>query len=271
MHEYPDTPIPTEGELARALADAPREDPPPPRARKLVVLVGEDPGPAGDPDYALHDRPDGSAGHRLRLLTGLDSRGYLGTFARLNLRRHWEERWSAPDARRRAEELLPALDGRVAVLLGARVCAAFGVSSRYVAERRAGPGGRRVVLAGAPHPSGRCREDDAVTEGRAFYALLLRWLREDPDPMGFVLGPSRGRLFFATRLSDLAPALDAARSSPRGLPELGDDGQSYLLRAVGDDPPPMPCEGCGRPWPHRGGARRHLCPACSVLASGHGL
>lgn len=114
----------------RVEGEGSRNAAPPPQARKLVVLVGEDPGPRGDPECALYDQPEGCAGHRLRLLAGLRRRDYFDAFARVNLHREWPGRWSAPRARDAARALLPALDGRLAVLLGSRVRDAFGAGGR---------------------------------------------------------------------------------------------------------------------------------------------
>jgi hypothetical protein len=255
----------------------------PPSARKLVVLVGEDPGPRGDPDCALYDQPEGRAGHRLRLLAGLRRRDYFDAFARVNLLREWPGRWSAPRAREAARALLPALDGRLVVLLGSRVRDAFGVAwPRYAfGLLDAGPGRRRVLAAWMPHPSGRCREwnDPArAGEARAFFDLLLGWLSSDPSPHELVLYPGReldgrGRLS-APSLAELAAAarreVAAELGELRGPPTWSARDE-YGVAVSGGSAEPCEAPGCGRPWPTDGRAGRHLCPPCRSAASGHGL
>jgi hypothetical protein len=266
----------------RALKRAPRETAPPADRRKLVVLVGEDPGPSGDPAYALHDAPDGCAGHRLRLLTGLSSADYLSTFARVNLRQRCDSKWSAPAAREAALALLPALDGRVVVLLGAKVRDAFrSPPDKYAFSDHPGPSERRVLLAGMPHPSGLCRDwrdPDKVAEARAFFALTLAWLRDDPAPHDVLQGlrrdvvvADRGCLA-ASSLVELHAEVLSSGAELRGPPRRTADGM--LVRVAIACAPEAPCEGngCGRPWPESPGKRgRHLCPLCSAAGRGHGL
>jgi hypothetical protein len=288
VHEYPETPIPTAEDMARQLADAPRNHAPPPARRKLVVLVGEDPGRRGDPDCALYPLPRGCAGDKLRDLTCLSRRDYLATFVRVNLHREYPGRWSAPRARAAAEALAPALDGRLVVLLGARVREAFGwgIAADMAFEVREPGPGRRLLVATVPHPSGRCRDwnppSDLPAEARAFFSLLLRWLREDAAPLDAVLGARvdpasrpgadlRDGVASAPTLVELLAAVERG-----GLPLLGpprlDAGGARWVRVREEHETREPCGSCGRQWPRWTAERAaHLCPPCRSERSGHGL
>ena len=87
--------------------------------------------------------------------------------------------WRLPDARKRAAEL--AAGDRPLVLLGAKVCQAFGVTFEPFTRttlpwRERGRRGLAAVI--LPHPSGRCRiwgQPAAATRARA----LVRQLRGD--------------------------------------------------------------------------------------------
>lgn len=153
------------------------------RLRNLPVLVGES-NPYFDPslggradDAALYPTPDGSSGDRLCALLGLSRYEYLRRFERSNL---CARKWCLPDARTRAAELAWALHrGEVPalVLLGARVCHAFGVSYRPmepVCEFIPHVLGVVYVI---PHPSGRSRRwgepDDVGPALRRYLAPLL--------------------------------------------------------------------------------------------------
>ncbi len=130
------------------------------------LLVGECNPYGSDPRYALYPLPAGAAGDRLREILGLTLRDYLRRFDRVNL---CTGRWSAVEARRRAVQVWQP--GRPAhILLGAKVCAAWGVPFEPF-TRTPGPGVRIL-----PHPSGRCRvwnEPGAVERARALLADLL--------------------------------------------------------------------------------------------------
>ena len=109
-----------------------------------VTLVGESNPYGGDDYYALYPAPDGCSGHRLCcLILGMDPDDYLEAFGRVNLVRGG---WSV----RAAREAAARLDGRL-ILLGSKVCAAFGLEFKpfHVAPSRPA-----LVL---PHPSGLCR------------------------------------------------------------------------------------------------------------------
>lgn len=113
-----------------------------------ALIVGELNPYGADPRHALFPYPENSAGGRLcRKVMQLEMRDYLARYDRVNL---CVEKWSTPCAKLRADEVKTENAQRVYVLLGSKVCAAFGVPfipfSVY--------GGRYVVL---PHPSGRCR------------------------------------------------------------------------------------------------------------------
>lgn len=123
--------------------------------------------------------PRGAAGDRVRRLLGMTDREYLGAFDRVNLVRLVRRRgpWDAATAAVAAMRLRDRAVGRDFVLLGARVCLAFGVP--YEPFTRPGP--RLWVL---PHPSGRCRAwNDRAAAGRARRLLepLLQGLEKPPD------------------------------------------------------------------------------------------
>lgn len=111
---------------------------------------GED-NPYGlDPRMALFDLPERASGHRLRkIVLGLKRSTYLGSsVARHNL---CMGRWSAPQARQGAQDLLARYPGVPFVLLGRKVAGAFG-------RPDLGPFAMDGLLVSIPHPSGLCRE-----------------------------------------------------------------------------------------------------------------
>lgn len=133
-----------------------------------VVLVGESNPYGADPRFALYPLPPNASGGRLARILGLSDLEYLRAFPRrVNLLTpsayHHPEtppKWSAPKARRRADELLYRTPfGSGLVLLGAKVAAAFRVeyrenlfSVRYSQVGSETP--RRFWVAVIPHPSG---------------------------------------------------------------------------------------------------------------------
>lgn len=135
------------------------------------LLVGEANPYGADPRYALYPLPARASGHRLcTLVMGLGLREYLERFDRVNL---CPGRWSAPVARVRARELLAEQGRARIVLLGSKVCGAFGVPYEpFCAFIRSGDleitwlrevlhyapdlGNARAVVV-LPHPSGICR------------------------------------------------------------------------------------------------------------------
>lgn len=145
---------------------------------ELAVLVGESNPYGGDPRYALYPEPERSAGGRLcRVVLGLTVKEYIRHFRRVNLLT--SARWSAPLARQSARRLVDvaAVDGVPLVLLGAKVCAAFGV------DYDPGSTGMASVLferewrfAVLPHPSGLSRAWNvvgAVCRARAAVRTVL--------------------------------------------------------------------------------------------------
>lgn len=142
------------------------------RATVKPILVGEANPYGGDPRYALYPEPEYSAGGRLcRLIMGLDPREYLRRFDRRNL---CAGKWGSVEARETAAAIgrevsmeyhLRGGPGRVVVLLGSKVCSAFGV--RFEPFTALAQGDCGLVL--LPHPSGLCRlwhEPDAINRAR---------------------------------------------------------------------------------------------------------
>ena len=93
------------------------------------VIVGMNNPLGSDPRHALYPHPAGCAGYRLwKLLeerTGASRSQYLSVFDRRNLlpTREWT---GSREARRAAEAILPDIQGRTILLLGAEVRKAFG-------------------------------------------------------------------------------------------------------------------------------------------------
>jgi hypothetical protein len=129
----------------------------------IALLVGEtNPYQQAEVEhYALYPYPERSAGGRLcRVILGLEPHPYLRAYARHNL---CSGKWSAPAARKRAEELLLQYPEPLPiVLLGAKVAEAFGHPFAPFTRE-----GRFVRL---PHPSGLSRlwnESGAFERARA--------------------------------------------------------------------------------------------------------
>jgi len=109
------------------------------------LLVGEL-NPYGiDPQWALYPLPENASGGRLRKILQMSIPQYIGTFDRKNL---CYGKWSNPEARAEARVIQASKDHEIIILLGSKVCQAFGV--QYKPFERLG---RYLVL---PHPSGRC-------------------------------------------------------------------------------------------------------------------
>ena len=139
-----------------------------------ILVVGEDNPHGADPRMALYYLPRQASGNRLRLVMGLSDRDYLRHLERVNL---CAGRWSTPEARARAAELL---DGRypVVILLGSKVRAAAGIAvlPRPCSWIRFTSG---VIAACLPHPSGRCRywnEPQAILEARLVLEAAAPWV-----------------------------------------------------------------------------------------------
>lgn len=116
------------------------------------LLVGEDNPYSLDPRFALYPHPRNSAGGRLCFdVMRLSIKDYIRGFERVNLceRQRWDDRearesfvriWDMPD--------------RTIILLGAKVCGAFGL--RYEPFKVISECFRHKVII-LPHPSGRNR------------------------------------------------------------------------------------------------------------------
>lgn len=134
------------------------------------LLVGEDNPYGSDPRYALYPEPQHSAGGRLcRLIMGLTVKQYIGSFDRANL---CSRKWSIREARLTAQGLLGDPASRTAiVLLGAKVCSAFGFKFDPYLVGASGVGYPLVIL---PHPSGR----NLIWNQRGSYDRARAALRE---------------------------------------------------------------------------------------------
>jgi hypothetical protein len=123
----------------------------------LPLIVGESNPFGGTDEYALYPAPDGCAGHRLcTLILGMRRQTYMQVFERCNL---CAGPWKIGEARQRAARLA----NRTLILLGSKVCQAFGLEFRPYTL----PLGLQAVI--LPHPSGRCRlwlEPDAIARAR---------------------------------------------------------------------------------------------------------
>ena len=143
------------------------------------LLVGEDNPLSRDPRHALFPYPKHHAGGRLATtIMGLSCTAYLRRFDRVNL---CAGKWSIKEAREHAAKIWnESVDRPAVVLLGAKVCAAFGrefvpfeayATNYYCSE----PGKvwqkmkSYVNIVVLPHPSGRCRlwnEPDSISKAR---------------------------------------------------------------------------------------------------------
>jgi len=125
------------------------------------LLVGEANPRGSAPEWALHPEPPSASGGRLARILGLSPDEYLSTFRRVNLSARG---WRLPEARAAAEAIVLGGDPGPLVLLGAKVCSAFGIPFRpfTFGRTRLGPYARdrvaRVVAVGILlHPSGLSR------------------------------------------------------------------------------------------------------------------
>lgn len=110
---------------------------------RKVVLVGLDPGERSN-EVLPPGRPSGA---RIASLAGLDERGYLSTFDRLNMHRRPSP---AAEDRSAGGRLGSVVRGRRVVALGRRVSVAVGTVGWF--EWDISP--RGFVVAAMPHPSG---------------------------------------------------------------------------------------------------------------------
>jgi hypothetical protein len=114
------------------------------------LLVGECNPYGSHSEFALWPDPPYSAGGRLCLLImRLDTDVYCESFDRANL---CAREWRISEARARARELEAEDAGRTIVLLGSKVCAAFGAEFAPFQTIERIPGLPRLVV--LPHPSG---------------------------------------------------------------------------------------------------------------------
>lgn len=151
------------------------------------VIIGESPGPSTGHSRPLLPWPVNSSGERLVAYGGITIGQYLGRFFRRNLfTTHVPDHaWSAEDARASAKchrEWMLSVGSLRAVLLGARVAAAFGFdgawqrSEEFVMDAT-GESGTHVEMVTIPHPSGLNR----VYNERAAVVMAgaaLRWAGE---------------------------------------------------------------------------------------------
>jgi hypothetical protein len=119
------------------------------------LLVGESNPHGGNPAYALYPHPKGCAGDRLcRLVMGLEPDDYLERFDRRNL---CPSKWGAKTAKEHAAAIRLGAHKKI-VLLGARVCEAFGLDFKPFSHIYLwGPVNGQVDYVLLPHPSGMCR------------------------------------------------------------------------------------------------------------------
>lgn len=115
-------------------------------------LVGENNPYGPEERFALYHEPPESAGGRLcRLVLGLEPHVYRALYVRRNLLA--QPKWSVPAAREAAKRIASESGGATLVLLGAKVCAAFGFP--FVPFTHAREVARTTVV--LPHPSGLSR------------------------------------------------------------------------------------------------------------------
>ena len=132
------------------------------------LLIGMCNPLSDDPECDLYPYPEGSAGWRLwqMLPEGTTRAGYLRAFDRRNLLR--ARVWNQPAARAAVKDLLPALEGRMVIILGTQVRAAFGLLAvkplqlaravvPIVASTSSSQQFCTFEWAAVPHPSGRNR------------------------------------------------------------------------------------------------------------------
>lgn len=141
-----------------------------PAVLHLPVLVGESNPYGGHPDFALYPSPDGCAGHRLCCkILGMRRAVYMRVFDRVNL---CDGPWRIKEARAKAD----TLRCRQLILLGSKVCSAFGIP--FKPWSTVGTLDPWVIL---PHPSGLCRlwnQHDAYERARACVFDNVAGLRE---------------------------------------------------------------------------------------------
>lgn len=153
------------------------------------LLLGMNNPLSTDPEFDLYPYPEGSAGWRLwKLLPeGTTRLHYLEAFDRHNLVR--AQTWSPAAARAEAARLLPALDGRVVVVLGTEVRAALDLPKveplTFTTTMFPAIGRRRRVAfdwLALPHPSGRNHWYNVEANRGAAREVLTSVMLGDPGP-----------------------------------------------------------------------------------------
>jgi hypothetical protein len=148
------------------------------------ILVGESNPYGPDPRYALYPDPPGCSGYRLCYnILAMSSYDYLRVFDRVDL---VLGKWKPKEARAAADKMIEAADFGTdyrAVLLGAKVCSAFGFPFKPF----------EVVnefLLVLPHPSGLCRiwhEPGAMEKARTAVKQFAPWIA---DKIGTRIDPT---------------------------------------------------------------------------------
>lgn len=117
------------------------------------LLIGEDNPYGSNPEFALWPSPPNSAGGRLcHIILGLDSSAtYLRKFDRMNL---CDVEWDLNLARGVAQRVVATRESPL-ILLGAKVCRAFGVPFEPFSVQYNLLADRNWYI--LPHPSGRSR------------------------------------------------------------------------------------------------------------------
>jgi hypothetical protein len=140
------------------------------------LLVGEDNPYGKDPRYALYPLPENSAGGRLcSRIMQLSIKEYIKSFDRVNL---CGEKWSLPEARDRALDLLIAQGEKrhdCFVLFGAKVSKAFNLKFEpFTVTTFNYSQDRTVSVAILPHPSGLNRMWEVPGNIERAREILLR-------------------------------------------------------------------------------------------------
>lgn len=140
-----------------------------------VLLVGETNPLSSSLEFALWPAPPNCSGWRLcyRVLN-MSSEEYLDTFDRVNL---CVGPWSIRTAREAARGLAAHRSGPI-VLLGSKVCEAFGVAFQPLTVQMSllGPDREVCIL---PHPSGRSRawnDPSAADRARQLVTQMVKRL-----------------------------------------------------------------------------------------------
>lgn len=126
-------------------------------AAPVAALVGEAPGPNGNPETPLWPDPPNSAAGRLVAMMGLSRRDYLCSFVRANvLDAYPGPVFPLSEARGRAAALAQRLAPLPLILLGRGVAGAFRFPTPHLMEWEDYVlDGVWIRAAVVPHPSGR--------------------------------------------------------------------------------------------------------------------